>query len=133
MQRPPVVPAAYFAETIRAVHHWTDRLFSFRCTRDPAFRFRAGEFVMIGLLVEDRPLVRAYSVASPTWEEELEFLSIKVPNGPLTSRLQHIRPGDLLLVDPFRVWALALPEEAPVLPLSTGPRLAEPPFSRLIG
>lgn len=98
MQRPPVVPAAYFAETIRTVHHWTDRLFSFRCTRDPTFRFRAGEFVMIGLLVEDRPLVRAYSVASPTWEEELEFLSIKVPNGPLTSRLQHIRPGDLLLV-----------------------------------
>jgi ferredoxin--NADP+ reductase len=98
MDQTPVIPAAYFAETIRAVHHWTDRLFSFRCTRDQAFRFRAGEFVMIGLMVDGKPLVRAYSVASPTWDEELEFLSIKVPHGPLTSRLQHIRPGDTLLV-----------------------------------
>jgi ferredoxin--NADP+ reductase len=98
MDQAPVIPAAYFAETIRSVHHWTDRLFSFRCTRDAAFRFRAGEFVMIGLMVDGKPLVRAYSVASPTWDEELEFLSIKVQHGPLTSRLQHIRPGDTLLV-----------------------------------
>jgi len=98
MDQAPVIPAAYFAETIRSVHHWTDRLFSFRCTRDAAFRFRAGEFVMIGLMVDGKPLVRAYSVASPTWDEELEFLSVKVQHGPLTSRLQHIRPGDTLLV-----------------------------------
>jgi ferredoxin--NADP+ reductase len=98
MDQTPVIPAAYFAETIRSVHHWTDRLFSFRCSRDAAFRFRAGEFVMIGLMVEGKPLVRAYSVASPTWDEELEFLSIKVQHGPLTSRLQHIRAGDMLLV-----------------------------------
>jgi ferredoxin--NADP+ reductase len=98
MDQQPAIPAAYLAATIREVHHWTDRLFSFRCTRDPAFRFRAGEFVMIGLMVDGKPLVRAYSVASPTWEEDLEFLSIKVQHGPLTSRLQHVRPGDTLLV-----------------------------------
>jgi ferredoxin--NADP+ reductase len=98
MDQTPAIPSAYLAATIREVHHWTDRLFSFRCTRDPAFRFRAGEFVMIGLMVDGKPLVRAYSVASPTWDEELEFLSIKVQQGPLTSRLQHVRPGDTLLV-----------------------------------
>lgn len=95
---PPAIPPAYLGETVTWVHHWTDRLFSFRCTRDPAFRFRAGEFAMIGLMVNGKPLVRAYSMASPTWEEELEFLSIKVQDGPLTSRLQHIRPGDTVLV-----------------------------------
>jgi len=94
----PVIPAAYFGERVTWVHHWTDRLFSFRCTRDPAFRFRAGEFTMIGLMVDGRPLVRAYSMASPTWEEELEFLSIKVPHGPLTSRLQHLAVGDVVLI-----------------------------------
>ena len=98
MDQTPAIPSAYLAATIREVHHWTDRLFSFRCTRDPAFRFRAGEFVMIGLMVDGKPLVRAYSVASPTWDEELEFLSIKVQHGPLTSRLQHVRAGDMLLV-----------------------------------
>ena len=81
----PAIPAAYFGEKVTHVHHWTDRLFSFRCTRDTAFRFRAGEFAMIGLMVDGKPLVRAYSVASPTWDEALEFLSIKVQNGPLTS------------------------------------------------
>lgn len=94
----PAIPAAYFGETVTHVHHWTDRLFSFRCTRDTAFRFRAGEFAMIGLMVEGKPLVRAYSMASPTWDEQLEFLSIKVQNGPLTSRLQHIKPGDTVLI-----------------------------------
>ncbi len=94
----PVIPPAYFGETVTWVHHWTDRLFSFRCTRDPVFRFRAGEFAMIGLMVNGKPLVRAYSVASPTWEEELEFLSIKVPDGPLTSRLQHVQVGDTVLI-----------------------------------
>ncbi len=94
----PVIPAAYFGERVTWVHHWTDRLFSFRCTRDTAFRFRAGEFAMIGLLVNGKPLVRAYSVASPTWDEELEFLSIKVQDGPLTSRLQHVALGDTVLI-----------------------------------
>ena len=94
----PAIPAAYFGERVTHVHHWTDRLFSFRCTRDTGFRFRAGEFAMIGLMVEGKPLVRAYSMASPTWDEELEFLSIKVQNGPLTSRLQRIAPGDPVLI-----------------------------------
>jgi ferredoxin--NADP+ reductase len=94
----PVIPAAYFGERVTSVHHWTERLFSFRCTRDTAFRFRAGEFAMIGLMVNGRPLVRAYSVASPTWDEELEFLSIKVQDGPLTSRLQHVAVGDTVLI-----------------------------------
>ena len=94
----PAIPAAYFGEKVTHVRHWTDRLFSFRCTRDTALRFRAGEFAMIGLMVEGKPLVRAYSMASPTWDEELEFLSIKVQNGPLTSRLQHIKPGDTVLI-----------------------------------
>ncbi|RXF66920.1 ferredoxin--NADP reductase, partial [Hansschlegelia zhihuaiae] len=80
------------------VRHWTDTLFSFRTTRDPSFRFRNGEFTMIGIEVEGRPLVRAYSVVSPNYDEELEFFSIKVPDGPLTSRLQHLKVGDPILV-----------------------------------
>ncbi len=92
------VPPAFFEQKVTWVHHWTDRLFSFRCTRDASFRFAAGQFAMIGLMVEGKPLVRAYSVASAPWEEELEFLSIKVPNGPLTSRLQHIQVGDSVLI-----------------------------------
>jgi ferredoxin/flavodoxin---NADP+ reductase len=92
------VPPSFFAEKVTWVHHWTDRLFSFRCTRDPSFRFVAGQFTMIGLMVEGKPLVRAYSVVSAPWEEELEFLSIKVQNGPLTSRLQHIQVGDQVLI-----------------------------------
>ena len=83
---------------VLSVHHWTDRLFSFTATRDPAFRFQSGQFTMIGLAVDGRPLLRAYSMVSPHWEETLEFLSIKVPDGPLTSRLQHIQPGDTVLV-----------------------------------
>ena len=81
------------------VQHWTPSLFSFRTTRDPAFRFASGQFVMVGLVKEDgKPLVRAYSIASPSWHEELEFYSIKVPDGPLTSRLQNIKVGDQVLV-----------------------------------
>jgi ferredoxin--NADP+ reductase len=94
----PAIPAAFFGETVTWVHHWTDRLFSFRCTRDPALRFVAGQFAMIGLMVAGKPLVRAYSMVSPPWDEELEFLSIKVQDGPLTSRLQHIRIGDTVLI-----------------------------------
>ena len=93
------VGKSHFAiETIERVEHWTDRLFSFRCSRDPAFRFTAGQFVMLGLPLEDKPLLRAYSVASATWEDHLEFLSIKVPDGPLTSRLRNIKPGDPILM-----------------------------------
>lgn len=85
-------------ETVTSVHHWTDQLFSFKTTRNPSFRFRSGEFTMIGLQVDGKPLLRAYSVASAYYEEELEFFSIKVPNGPLTSRLQHLSVGDPIIV-----------------------------------
>jgi len=90
--------AAFLEETVTAVRHWTDRLFSFRTTRDPAFRFENGQFAMIGLEVEGRPLLRAYSMASPNHDDGLEFFSIKVPDGPLTSRLQNIKLGDRVLI-----------------------------------
>ncbi len=90
--------SAFFEEKVLSVHHWTDTLFSFTCTRDPTFRFKSGQFSMIGLPVEGRPLLRAYSMVSASWEEELQFLSIKVADGPLTSRLQHIVPGDTVLI-----------------------------------
>jgi ferredoxin--NADP+ reductase len=90
---------AFLVETVTWVQHWTDTLFSFRTTRDPAFRFTSGQFVMVGLQKEDgKPLVRAYSIASPAWAEHLEFYSIKVPDGPLTSRLQNIKVGDQILI-----------------------------------
>ena len=85
-------------ETVLDVRHWTDRLFSFKTTRDPSFRFRNGEFTMIGIKVDGKPLLRAYSVASANYEDQLEFLSIKVPEGPLTSRLQHLKAGDPIIV-----------------------------------
>ena len=90
---------AFFVETVTWVQHWTESLFSFRTTRDPALRFSSGQFVMVGLMKDDgKPLVRAYSIASPSWHEELEFYSIKVPDGPLTSRLQNIQVGDQILI-----------------------------------
>lgn len=85
-------------ETVTEIHHWNDTLFSFKTTRDQGFRFKNGHFTMIGLQLEDRPLLRAYSIVSANYDEELEFFSIKVPNGPLTSRLQHLRVGDPVLV-----------------------------------
>ena len=85
-------------ETVLSVHHWTDNLFSFTTTRDSSFRFRNGEFTMIGLKVNEKPLLRAYSVASANYEENLEFFSIKVADGPLTSRLQHLKEGDQIIV-----------------------------------
>ena len=95
------------AQTVTEVKHWTDRLFSFRVTRPKTLRFRSGEFVMIGLLKDDgRPLLRAYSIASPSWDEELEFYSIKVSDGPLTSRLQHIQIGDQIILRPKPVGTL---------------------------
>ena len=85
-------------ETVLEVRHWTDRLFSFTATRDSAFRFKSGQFTMIGLDVNEKPLLRAYSLACAPHEEQLEFFSIKVPDGPLTSRLQMLKPGDPILV-----------------------------------
>src|SRR5436309_13946752 len=85
-------------ERVVSVRHWTDRLFSFRTTRSPSLRFRSGQFVMLGLESEGKPLLRAYSLASAPYEEGLEFFSIKAPNGPLTSRLQHLNAGDEVLV-----------------------------------
>ena len=90
--------SAFDEETVLTVHHWTDRLFSFTTTRNAALRFSNGHFTMIGLRVNNKPLLRAYSIVSPNYEEQLEFLSIKVQDGPLTSRLQHIQPGDKVIV-----------------------------------
>src|SRR5690625_6508381 len=90
--------AAYNTERVLSVHHWNDSLFSFTTTRDQSLRFDNGHFVMLGLEVEGKPLMRAYSMVSANYEENLEFLSIKVPDGPLTSRLQHIKEGDTVLV-----------------------------------
>ncbi len=89
--------AAYDTERVLSVQHWTDTQFTFTTTRAPGFRFANGQFVMVGLQL-DKPLLRAYSIASANYEDHLEFLSIKVPDGPLTSRLQHIREGDEILV-----------------------------------
>ncbi len=120
-------------ERVLHVHHWNDTLFSFRTTRDPSLRFRNGHFVMIGLNVEGKPLMRAYSVASANHEEHLEFFSIKVPNGPLTSRLQHLRPGDEIIVGRKPVGTLVLDDLTPgkhLYLLSTGTGLA--PFLSII-
>lgn len=101
------VPTLPDAQTVLDVKHWTDRLFSFRVSRPQSLRFRSGEFVMIGLLKEDgKPLLRAYSIASPAWDDQLEFYSIKVQDGPLTSRLQHIKAGDEIILRPKPVGTL---------------------------
>ena len=109
----PAAPVLPDAQIVTSVTHWTDRLFSFRVTRPASLRFRSGEFVMIGLMGDphpetgkQKPLLRAYSIASPSWDEELEFYSIKVQDGPLTSRLQHIQPGDALILRPKPVGTL---------------------------
>ena len=95
----PIVMSAFLEERVLSVHHWTDRLFSFTTTRDQALRFSNGHFTMIGLRGDNgKPLLRAYSIASANYEEHLEFLSIKVPDGPLTSKLQHIQVGDSIVV-----------------------------------
>lgn len=92
------IPAGVFAQTVTSVQHYTDRLFKFRITRPDIFRFRSGEFVMIGLPNAERPVFRAYSIASPSWDEEIEFYSIKVAGGPLTEHLQKIKVGDTVLM-----------------------------------
>ncbi len=107
--KPRPVPTLPDAQKITSVTHWTDRLFSFRVTRPQSLRFRSGEFVMIGLMGDNgKPLLRAYSIASPSWDEELEFYSIKVPDGPLTSRLQHIKVGDEIILRPKPVGTLVV-------------------------
>ena len=123
----------YSTEPVLSVHHWNDTLFSFKTTRDPGLRFENGQFVMIGLEVDGRPLARAYSVASPNYEEHLEFFSIKVPNGPLTSRLQHLKVGDDILIGRKPTGTLVIHDLKPAKNLyflSTGTGLA--PFISLI-
>src|SRR5947209_3045187 len=90
--------SAFNEEKVLDVHHWTNRLFTFKTTRDASLRFSNGHFTMLGLKVNGKPLLRAYSIVSANYEDHLEFLSIKVPDGPLTSRLQHIQPGDSIIV-----------------------------------
>ena len=130
----PQVKTLPDAQTVTEVTHWTDRLFSFRCTRPRSLRFRSGEFVMIGLLDErGKPLLRAYSIASPSWDEELEFYSIKVPDGPLTSKLQHIQVGDEIILRPKPVGTLVLDALLPgkrLWFLATGTGIA--PFASLM-
>lgn len=104
---PKATPTLPDAQRVTFVKHWTDRLFSFRVTRPASLRFRSGEFVMIGLMGDNgKPLLRAYSIASPSWDEELEFYSIKVQDGPLTSKLQHIQVGDKIILRPKPVGTL---------------------------
>lgn len=120
-------------ERVLSVHHWNDTLFSFKTTRDSGLRFDNGQFVMIGLEVDGKPLLRAYSIASPNYEEHLEFLSIKVQNGPLTSRLQHLKVGDEVLVSKKPTGTLVLRDLLPghhLYLLSSGTGLA--PFMSLI-
>lgn len=120
-------------ERVTQVHHWTDSLFSFRTTRDPSMRFENGQFVMIGLQVDGRPLMRAYSIASANHEDHLEFFSIKVPDGPLTSRLQAIQPGQEIIVSRKPVGTLVLHDLKPgrrLFMFSTGTGLA--PFLSLV-
>lgn len=122
------------AQTVTSVRHWNDWLFSFRVTRPASLRFRSGEFVMIGLMGDNgKPLLRAYSIASPNWDDELEFYSIKVPDGPLTSKLQHIQPGDQIILRPKPVGTLVLDALLPgkrLWFLATGTGIA--PFASLL-
>jgi len=125
--------SAFHEETVLSVKHWTDSLFSFTATRDPGFRFQNGQFAMIGLEVVGRPLMRAYSMASANHEDALEFFSIKVADGPLTSRLQKIREGGIILVGRKATGTLIAGNLIPgkrLLLLSTGTGLA--PFASLI-
>jgi ferredoxin--NADP+ reductase len=120
--------SAYTSEVVLSVRHWTETLFSFTATRSPSLRFNSGEFVMMGLeTTEGRPLLRAYSLASPNYEDSLEFFSIKVPDGPLTSRLQHLQEGDRILVGRKPTGTLVIDNLLPgriLYLLSTGTGLA---------
>jgi ferredoxin--NADP+ reductase len=125
--------ANLMTETVTHVHHWNDSLFSFRTTRDPSFRFKNGHFVMLGLHQEGKPLLRAYSIASANYEDELEFFSIKVPDGPLTSKLQHLKIGDEILIGKKALGTLVTDEMLPgqnLYLIGTGTGLA--PFMSII-
>ena len=122
-------------ETLKviSIRHWTKKTFSFTCVRPNNLRFRSGEFVMIGLENGEKPILRAYSIASPSWEEKLEFYSIKVENGPLTSRLQNLTEGDKILLRPKPVGTLVLDALLPgrrLILFSTGTGIA--PFASII-
>ncbi len=126
-------PAGVFVETVTSVQHYTEHLFRFRMTRPAGYRFRSGEFAMIGLMVGEKPIYRAYSIASPSWDEELEFFSIKVADGPLTSHLQKIKPGDQVLMRKKPTGTLVLDALTPgkrLYMFSTGTGIA--PFASLI-
>ena len=128
-----VVPKGFEALDVLSVRHWTDKTFSFTTSRPSGFRFRSGEFAMIGLMIEGKPLVRAYSIASPNWDEEMEFYSIKVDDGPLTSHLQHLSVGDQILIRPKPVGTLvhdALTPGKRLILFSTGTGIA--PFVSII-
>lgn len=125
--------AAFTTEKVLSVEHYTDRLFRFRTSRPQSLRFRSGEFVMIGLAGEAKPILRAYSVASPSWDEELEFFSIKVEDGPLTSKLQKVQPGDELLIGKKPTGTLVMDALTPgkrLYMFSTGTGFA--PFASLL-
>ena len=125
--------SAFLEATVLSVHHWTDRLFSFTTTRDQALRFSNGHFTMIGLMSNNKPLLRAYSIASPNYEEHLEFLSIKVEDGPLTSKLKDIQVGDSIIVGKKPTGTLLIDYLIPgknLYLLSTGTGLA--PFMSVI-
>jgi ferredoxin--NADP+ reductase len=129
----PKTRGAFYVERVTWVRHWTDTLFSIRTTRDHGFRFISGQFVMLGIEVDGRPLLRAYSIASASWADELEFYSIKVPNGPLTSRLMNIKVGDDILVGKKPTGTLILDGLRPgrnLYLLGTGTGLA--PFLSLV-
>ncbi|MBI1394286.1 MAG: ferredoxin--NADP reductase [Alphaproteobacteria bacterium] len=127
------LPKTVTAETVLSVRHWTDDVFSLRLTRPSAFRFRSGEFIMLGLMSDGKPLLRAYSMASPAWDDGLDFYSIKVQDGPLTSRLQHIKEGDKVLLGKKPTGTIVLDALKPGKRLylfSTGTGIA--PFASLV-
>lgn len=129
----PGKSSAFLRERVLDIHHFTDKLFSFTTTRSPTFRFESGQFAMIGLEVDGRPLVRAYSMASANWDDRLEFFSIKVPDGPLTSRLQHIVTGAEILVGAKPTGTLLLDNLTPgkrLILLATGTGFA--PFASIL-
>jgi ferredoxin/flavodoxin---NADP+ reductase len=129
----PKKSAAFLRERILDIQHCTDKLFSFTTTRSPTFRFESGQFAMIGLEVDGKPLVRAYSMASANWDDKLEFFSIKVPDGPLTSRLQHIKSGEEILIGAKPTGTLLLANLTPakrLILLATGTGFA--PFASIL-
>lgn len=133
VSRPAAAKDNYLRERVLSVRHWNDKLFSFRVTRDRGFRFRNGHFVMLGLPVDGKPCMRAYSVASPNYEEHLEFFSIKIEDGRLTSRLQHLQEGDEVMLSRKPVGTLVMDDLKPgrrLFLFATGTGLA--PFLSIV-